>query len=162
MAVISVFPRMERDVLVTTNTSRQQQPFQIISSQITKGSCARQRHSRIETSEPMRSGDAINDHSAKCERCSVTERPISPTCSMLQVRATTQRRNIRPLHSNMALDKPSECGTHSASFQWPPFSGPPVGPANFAILVFSATLFITDANVAWISPHVRHTARQNA
>ena len=120
------------------------------------------RHSRIETSEPMRSGDAINDHSAKCERCSVTERPISPTCSMLQVRATTQRRNIRPLHSNMALDKPSECGTHSASFQWPPFSGPPVGPANFAILVFSATLFIPDANVAWISPHVRHTARQNA
>lgn len=34
----------------------------------------------IETSDPISNGDAMSDQRAKCERCSVTERPMSPTC----------------------------------------------------------------------------------
>ena len=34
----------------------------------------------IETSDPISNGDAMSDQRAKFERCSVTERPMSPTC----------------------------------------------------------------------------------
>jgi hypothetical protein len=34
----------------------------------------------METSDPISNGDAMSDQRAKCERCSVTERPMSPTC----------------------------------------------------------------------------------
>ena len=46
-------------------------------------------------------------------------------------------------------------GFRRTSFQWPPFSGPPVGPAHSAIFVLSATFLMTEAKVAWMSPQVR-------
>ena len=39
-------------------------------------------------------------------------------------------------------------GSLRTSFQCPPPSGPPVGPAHSAIFVLSATFLITEANVA--------------
>ena len=50
MAVMSVLPRMESDVLVS-----------------------------MLTSDPIRSGDVMMAQSEKCVRCSVTDSPMSPT-----------------------------------------------------------------------------------
>eukprot|EP00036_Acanthoecidae_sp_10tr_P001924 CAMPEP_0182944282 /NCGR_PEP_ID=MMETSP0105_2-20130417/53700_1 /TAXON_ID=81532 ORGANISM="Acanthoeca-like sp., Strain 10tr" /NCGR_SAMPLE_ID=MMETSP0105_2 /ASSEMBLY_ACC=CAM_ASM_000205 /LENGTH=70 /DNA_ID=CAMNT_0025084201 /DNA_START=603 /DNA_END=815 /DNA_ORIENTATION=+ len=44
----------------------------------------------------------------------------------------------------------------SASFQWPPPSGPLFGPATGAMIELCAALLSTEANVPWMSPPVRH------